>query len=260
MRYALLVFLLALLTYSWLPAQTPLVSQLTGHSQEKPEVPSVNFPQKQGILQESYGKPYQGKIFGEVSIPSPYGKRLRPLVEEWGWVRWDPCKPIPIWISHEKSPYTDAYVEPLMDGLLTEMAELTGLQFAYKGDIPYKKALGFEARPGISIVFEANTTDLQSSDDEDPSAAVGLGRYKPKADPRLVATEIAQGQIRVETLREDIIAPVLSHEFAHALGVGHSAHRADLMAPKLRVRAWSDADLYGLRYVVGAAAGCIPKQ
>lgn len=178
--------------------------------------------------------------------------------------RWDPCQPIPYRVNLAGTPHRNLKV---LRAALADISDATGFTFTYVGttrEVPYAKG-----RSGLRQVPSGGLTVAWARQRKVPALAgsvVGLGGPGPSY--RRVDGEwqidsagvVIDKTARLTTAMVDgpSLMSLLLHELGHAMGLGHSRSKADVMYAGLG--RWSrphlgPGDRAGLR-ALGAATDC----
>lgn len=138
---------------------------------------------------------------------------------------WHTCEDINVWVN------VDSYPQAIEDvkNILTEINEMTGLNFVYKGvslDIP----------PDSEKIAPYNVL-VAFYDDEQSKLGFEFGAAIGKATAFGIGP-LTHGYIGLQmpyynNLPDHFKLQVLNHEFGHLLGLGHTTIKGELMAPML---------------------------
>ena len=169
--------------------------------------------------------------------------------------RWDPCVPIQ-WRLYK--PGAPKGVLALLKKDFNKVSAITGLVFEYKGYAP-RSAVKAE-QPGITIAFMPRSSMLVVDGVPNASGSTSLSGVET-ASGRVVYTGATVTFLRSRfspRRKVSVWEPLILHELAHAVGLGHVEDATQTMYPYERsYREFQPGDIAGLKRL-GAAEGCNP--
>ncbi|WP_157559096.1 matrixin family metalloprotease [Nocardioides sp. Soil774] len=182
--------------------------------------------------------------------------------------RWNPCAPIRVKVNYAQAPLasTRAHVEQA----LAHVRAASGLAFTITGDTnayawPAPGYPGADAETDLLISFgtQVNTTAAVTG------GTIGMGgpTYYTTSDSAGPVGLITKGQVFVDvnpaeaTITDAVLANVLRHEIAHAVGAGHSQDSTQVMYPMVTpATTFGAGDFTVLNRYLGRAAGCLTMR
>lgn len=185
-------------------------------------------------------------------------------------IRWNPCAPIHYVVNLGPAP--PGSLEDVQAAAL-ELSSATGIGFVYDGltdEVPSRGRDPYQ--PGRygnrwAPILIGWVDPAESSFDFDPGgheAAAIAGPITPDRGPRDI---FVSGVVAINAADPNppgfsspgSQGPVVLHELAHVLGLGHVKARGELMEPSGGgVTSFGPGDLEGLR-ALGRSAGCLPS-
>lgn len=138
-------------------------------------------------------------------------------------VTWRTCHEISVFVNPDKS----TVAVPEIISLLSDVNEMTGLDFQYKG---FSKEI-----PPIEDGKDKNTLLIAFYTEEESKKGFEFGNSLGRAFA-VKDGEISRGYIGIKVpefneASDQAQKQVLAHEFGHILGLGHTTKPTDLMAP-----------------------------
>lgn len=171
-------------------------------------------------------------------------------------ITWDPCRPIHYVINPEGAPHGG---EAAINTAIKTVSETTGLQFVYDGTTAEDVVPG---RPAMNEKLYGNRWSpvivdwVTPEDYPDMEGYAGLGgpdtaKITGSDEKKYVSGVVILNQ---QHLAEVVTRPdgqerlngVVTHEFAHLVGLGHSNEPDQLMSARPLVFQLADGDLRGL--------------
>lgn len=202
------------------------------------------------------------------SAVGPRGDYSYILTTGDGPVRWNPCEPIHYVLA--RGGLTEGAIGDVR-GAIARITDVTGIEFTYDGltdEEPSRRRPSYQpARYGdrwaplLIAWVHPDRTDIPFSDEGHDAAAVA----SPQLPDGLNADIYVSGWVAVDV--EDPNppgfsfpgeqGPVVLHELAHVLGLGHAESIGNLMEPSGGgVTGFGPGDLAGLEHL-GRDAGCL---
>ena len=184
-------------------------------------------------------------------------------------VRWNPCEPIHYVLA--RTGLTEGAIDDV-HGAIDRLTGVTGIEFTYDGLTEEEPRQGRRSyQPGrygdrwapVLIAWvHPDSTDIPFSDEGHDAAAVA----SPQLPEGLEGDVYVSGWIAVDIEDPNPSGfslpgqqgPVVLHELAHVLGLGHAESIGNLMEPSGGgVTTFGPGDLAGLEHL-GRDAGCLP--
>ena len=183
-------------------------------------------------------------------------------------VRWDPCAPIHYVLSRDG--LTTGAIDDV-NGAIDRITDVTGIEFTYDGLTDEEPSRGRRSyqpsrygdrwAPVLIAWVHPDETDIPFTDEGHDAAAVA----SPQLPDDRSEDVYVSGWVAVDV--EDpnpsgfelagMQGPVLLHELAHVLGLGHAESDGNLMEPSGGgVTSFGPGDLAGLAHL-GRDAGCL---
>ncbi len=184
--------------------------------------------------------------------------------------RWNPCEPIHYVLG--RAGLTEGGIQDVR-GAIERLTDVTRVSFTYdgltdetpsRGREPYQPdRYGSRWAPVLIAWVDPATTDISFDDDGQVVAAVATPQVaNPDDDDTYVTGWIAVNAddpnpsgFRLPGMQ----GPVVLHELAHLLGLGHAESNGNLMEPSGGgVTSFGPGDLAGLE-LLSRDAGCLPS-
>ena len=184
-------------------------------------------------------------------------------------VRWNPCEPIHYVLA--RTGLTEGAIDDV-HGAIDRLTRVTGIEFTYDGLTEEEPRQGRRSyQPGrygdrwapVLIAWvHPDATDIPFSDEGHDAAAVA----SPQLPEGLEGDVYVSGWVAVDIEDPNPSGfslpgqqgPVVLHELAHVLGLGHAESIGNLMEPSGGgVTTFGPGDLSGLEHL-GRNAGCLP--
>lgn len=183
-------------------------------------------------------------------------------------VRWNPCQPIHFVLG--RTGLTEGAIEDVR-GAIDRLTEVTGVEFTYDGltdeqPVPNRRAYqpdryGDRWAPVLIAWVSPARSDIPFEEEGHEAAAVA----SPQLPDDRRGDVYVSGWIAVNVVDPNpsgfalpgMQGPVVLHELAHVLGLGHAASDGNLMEPSGGgVSSFGPGDLAGLGQL-GRDAGCL---
>jgi hypothetical protein len=183
-------------------------------------------------------------------------------------VRWNPCAPIHYVLS--RAGLTEGAIDDV-HGAIARISDVTGIEFAYDGltdEEPSRRRRSYQPgrygdrwAPVLIAWVHPDQTDIPFSDEGHDAAAVASPQLPGNGGEDVyvsgwVAVDVEDPNPSGFTL-PGMQGPVVLHELAHVLGLGHAESNGNLMEPSGGgVTTFGPGDLAGLEHL-GRDAGCL---